>query len=582
MMLPGAPFIKKTGHQLNVHWNWRLQMKKSIPKKLITALLSLSLVIPPSAVVANSIPDEQFTFTIPNVLESTEGILVEDSQFLRGRFASLQSFTADGNIPYESKLTGLFNCQKYNDANCGADKYMLYLAPLGFCGEMLKFDCVNDVYAENEAGNKLLVKFLQEFPGKTSYDFQGSVEANLPTGSSTFLVDIPEAPHQGGTKYLVSVAMEGFKSFDQSIFKLNEMRAGIFAVSLDNQSQFPAAPLQSISYMRGGVGVPNYQRLAFLSNSQPASCVQATRNICANAWPLPTSIKFGLQLKLRTKISGWLHGRVYNPNANLTIDIDGDQILDINGYATKVPILYGWLPVSRFTAGLKNFYEMNPKMSDGGTGTTTNGIKVMLHDSNGYNSKSFDEAVAWIDALGDKASHVPTEWAIRTMESGTGGNVANSCFEKKENISGIVSTNATSFIAGPPTFNYSEKSLDYKVAAPHYLPNGEEFKGTYTLNIRSDVARCLYGFTSAPISAKVSVISATGSASVATTTLIEKNGWITLSANGFTFSSPTLRVKLTQEKATAKRKITISCVKGKATKKVTGLSPKCPSGYKVK
>jgi hypothetical protein len=27
---------------------------------------------------------------------------------------------------------------------------------------------------------------------------------------------------------------------------------------------------------------------------------------------------------------------------------------------------------------------------------------------------------------------------------------------------------------------------------------------------------------------------------------------------------------------------TITCVKGKLTKKVTGVKPKCPSGYKVK
>jgi hypothetical protein len=29
-------------------------------------------------------------------------------------------------------------------------------------------------------------------------------------------------------------------------------------------------------------------------------------------------------------------------------------------------------------------------------------------------------------------------------------------------------------------------------------------------------------------------------------------------------------------------KTTITCVKGKTTKKVTGVSPKCPSGYKKK
>ena len=30
------------------------------------------------------------------------------------------------------------------------------------------------------------------------------------------------------------------------------------------------------------------------------------------------------------------------------------------------------------------------------------------------------------------------------------------------------------------------------------------------------------------------------------------------------------------------RKATITCVKGKQTKKITGFSPKCPAGYKKK
>ena len=32
----------------------------------------------------------------------------------------------------------------------------------------------------------------------------------------------------------------------------------------------------------------------------------------------------------------------------------------------------------------------------------------------------------------------------------------------------------------------------------------------------------------------------------------------------------------------AKEKITITCKKGKTTKKVSGTNPKCPKGYKVK
>jgi len=58
----------------------------------------------------------------------------------------------------------------------------------------------------------------------------------------------------------------------------------------------------------------------------------------------------------------------------------------------------------------------------------------------------------------------------------------------------------------------------------------------------------------------------------------------------FTFSSPTIKVKLTQDKqavvatAPVKKVVTktLTCVKGKIVRKVTAISPKCPAGYKKK
>jgi hypothetical protein len=117
--------------------------------------------------------------------------------------------------------------------------------------------------------------------------------------------------------------------------------------------------------------------------------------------------------------------------------------------------------------------------------------------------------------------------------------------------------------------------------------------------MRSDIARCIYGFSNAPIKAEISITSDEGEKKVATTIVNEKNGWLYLSAKGFTFSSPIINVKLSQEKEVvatptptptpsavakpaAKKSVTISCVKGKTTKKVTAVSPKCPAGYKKK
>jgi hypothetical protein len=98
-----------------------------------------------------------------------------------------------------------------------------------------------------------------------------------------------------------------------------------------------------------------------------------------------------------------------------------------------------------------------------------------------------------------------------------------------------------------------------------------------------------------------------GITEVITTSSRVENGTYFLSANGFHYSSPTIKVKVVQDnpspmtdnkaqlaqnseprtstntKSTAAQKnSTISCVKGKTTKKVTAVKPKCPAGFKKK
>ena len=84
---------------------------------------------------------------------------------------------------------------------------------------------------------------------------------------------------------------------------------------------------------------------------------------------------------------------------------------------------------------------------------------------------------------------------------------------------------------------------------------------------------------------------------MAVTTLNEKNGWLRLTATGFEFSTPKIAVQLKQdaEKPVATpspsasaapvavaKKTTITCVKGKTSKKITAMKPVCPAGFKKK
>lgn len=222
-----------------------------------------------------------------------------------------------------------------------------------------------------------------------------------------------------------------------------------------------------------------------------------------------------------------------------------------------------------------------------------------------------DQLNLWLPYVGDKATELLGTWSMRTLDRNeTAG--AQRCFvDGTQGITGIVTTNATQYLAGPPQFNNSEQSLEYKVAAPHLTPKGEIFYGTYDLLMRSDVARCVYGFSNAPIKGTISVTSDKGEEKIATEQIKEANGWVSLSANGFTYSAPTIRVKLSQEKpepvkvevaapeatptptpaqivqqaakpATVSSKKSFTCVKGKMIKKVSGSNPKCPAGFKKK
>ena len=546
---------------------------------------------------AADFPDEQFVISSPPGDVPSFGVVIEDSQKLKNTFSTLQAFTSDGTQQGVSKVLSVNNCFEYGTADCGQDKFFNFMANLGFCNAGLTTDCVQAVSATNSSGKKLAVNYVGAFPEKMAYAFKGNLQANLPTGGSTFLVDIPEAPHVAGTQYLVVAQAQGNKMAGNPLFYLNEFSLGIFAVSKVTGRYQITGPTTEVAAFKV-LGMVSNLRVPFdQTTGTTARCTQSSATECLLAWPLPLDIDFGLSLKMHAKINGWLHGRTNNTVAEITTAADGDQVIQVSGRASIVPSVYAWFPKTDIPKQVADYYATKPEESAYGTGFGDRlaGSSVspsLLKDTLDYRESQFPEAIAWYSALKDKAPMAPTQWSIRSTNSGSD---QKGCFRNNASLSGIVATNSNFFVSGPPVYNQTENSLDYKVASPHFLPNGEVFKGSYNLLMRSSVARCIYGFTAAPVSATVSIVAADGTAQVATTVLGEKNGWLYLTASGFTFSSPTVRVKLTQAvepavtpspsasaKPAAVKKSSITCVKGKTSKKVTAVNPKCPTGYKKK
>jgi hypothetical protein len=177
------------------------------------------------------------------------------------------------------------------------------------------------------------------------------------------------------------------------------------------------------------------------------------------------------------------------------------------------------------------------------------------------------------------------------MDQSTANKVWSCTVNDNSKLHGIMTTNAMAYSWSPPALK--DGFLSYKVAGAHFDADGSVYKGTYNLSMNAESAKCIYGFTDAPIQATVSISKEGGETTNIATELVSiQNGWMNLSANNFTFSDPTIRIKLTQEKAAAKpnptaskvaaSKITITCIKGKLKKMVTGTKPVCPTGYKKK
>ena len=142
----------------------------------------------------------------------------------------------------------------------------------------------------------------------------------------------------------------------------------------------------------------------------------------------------------------------------------------------------------------------------------------------------------------------------------------------------IVGTNGVQCFTGVG-FDPSSKTLVVGVGNVHFNVDGTPVQGWFDLKIKGARAKEWWGLepSIAIKSVQVQVLYEDGTSVVATTEAgYEKaNDWITLKSQGFHYSSPQLRVTFGK----APLKSTITCVKGKTSKKVTAAKPKCPNGY---
>ncbi len=546
---------------------------------------------------ADSIPEQWTPLSAPGA--SYIGYEANEAAFSNTEASTWINFTSD-NGKLDGKVTKVAICNTGSEEGCDYSVYSLYRATLPVCIDATDINCISEIFATDANGTKLAISSATIFPANNPQAFAGNKALNVPRGSGAALVSIAGAPHAGGDQYLIKTTLSANRSGDQATFQTPRLSASISAVKIIDGDFFDlATETNTAKYDRiGRIQVGTTQTKQGLDSKPSKICVAASTTQCAMPYSMPKDIAFGFSLRLNTNLSGWLHGRMKNAVIDYK-SADGITNLTVSANPITVPLIDVWsksedLSDAHVAAYLDQFWggeAMHYPLSDETGGLpitdaekTREGMKNISfkHINGSFSKSSMDNFLLWLPIAKDKAAAMPTQWRLGTMTDNGSGPVRE-CLDKEKTLAGVVTTNSTMYIDGPPVFK--DDTLDYKVAATHFEDDGTTlFKGSYELIMSSTVARCIYKFTSAPISASVSITSESGVANTATTVISEKNGWLKLGAYGFTFSSPTVRVKLSQEavKPVALKKITITCVKGKTSKKVTAVKPKCPTGYRKK
>lgn len=458
---------------------------------------------------------------------------------------------------------GFLMCSTNSDSNCSTRRQVEFNAMLQPCSTPVMLDCIVGFGHVDQSGARVPATYLSKFPAVGPNDFAADPGADLPAGTSAGMWRL--APGSGSNVELHYVnprvfgqREKGEAKFTHKMFGATVSPVRLVPFSCSRSMCSPGFGLHPDGVTSGfgyGHGRENGQDCV-MTGMDPIGGSMS----CAERLAFTPSVTYYLTVRLSQSPKGWMHGRINQPKVQISPVTGSTSALtiDLQGSSVSVPVVSKGMLFKELPVAMQEKYRETGgwPVCCGGSGyfTSRDGPSVKTNDPSIRNrlsippaggSPGLDEIQAWLPLVNDTASADLSLWGIRTLQEWEMRDVSQ-CMTAKQRLNGVVVTNATQYSAGPPIFNKATNSLDYKVAAPHYRSGGTETKGLYELIMRTETARCVYGFERAPFKSAIQVIESAGVQDVATTNISERNGWIQLSAYNYTHSSPTLRVKFAQ------------------------------------
>ena len=524
-------------------------------------------------------------------------------------------------------------CTGWDDPKCSNSLSAYVILPV--CKSASEANCVEALSittAKVAQSNATFVKTIG------TQSFAANVSQELPAGSNWSLFEFPALAAAGEvSKYSVKVKVD-FQKFPIIGLKPKAFSATVVPYTSGTTSMRDIAMYEWVNPL--GVATVS-------GNAGDPKCIWTENGTCGVEVAFPKDAKVKLTIHLGNYLTSWLHGRLTEPTVDISAITKTQNRLVVEAAPVMTPSATALVPSTQVSPNIaNNFRDPSGYLPPGE-------ISMMTTASSDGAIKNFLDFEKF---FADKATSLTDTWSFRSINplevasgalggfGGFGGFGAASdstglgvsaakCLPQATSILGavagansttaligMVTTNALTYESGPPKFE--DGFLNYKVAGVHSNPDGSDFIGKYDLVMDGAIARCLYGFgAKVPISATVSIVSTDAGSRVQSTLFKDDGNWIRLGAYGFTFSTPTLKIKLAQGGAagpaspsepvkaavkeesapTPKQEVasnsttttsavgvkkvvtkSISCVKGKIVRKISGSNPKCPSGFKKK
>lgn len=285
---------------------------------------------------------------------------------------------------------------------------------------------------------------------------------------------------------------------------------------------------------------------------------------CLRIYNHPRDAEYRMSIRLDSVLSqksAFIAAKLIAPSVSFS-EVDGHSKLILSGKPTISPSVKAKLTIENM---IKQFPEIAQTQKN-----RMSAFPIQIVDGTEYSrfldniSNGFENSIGEISAWHFDLNNLGTVKCLKSTEAEVGG---------------LISTNALAIAQEPPVWNSDSKTLTYRIASSHFLSDSSIQTGYFSAILSIRAAECFWGTNFDKNKLEVEVTSADGNKQIAVSSSNLRDGSFYFYATGFHYSANSVVLSL---KSKISLPTSITCTKGKQSKKISGLKPTCPKGFQLK